>query len=161
MRRMWYGQPEADWHREAQYSVFLATYSRTTSSGPLSSRHPKKGRLRQLLILGPVRLSHFAHQPWLNPLSFLWDLRRILDRWLVDEKRLQPINLSIVSLMPISLKPAKKINASPEGVPYALTMMLPPNPSLVPILDTNSAKPCQSRPSFRLLARHLGTGKQL
>jgi hypothetical protein len=28
--------------------------------------------MSQLLVFRPFRESHFAHQPWLNPLNFLW-----------------------------------------------------------------------------------------
>jgi hypothetical protein len=53
------------------------------SSAELLSKHhflwilivppPKKRRLPQLSVFRPFRERHFAHQPWLNPLSFLWD----------------------------------------------------------------------------------------
>jgi hypothetical protein len=65
------------------------------SSAELLSKHhflwilifppPKKRRLPQLSVFRPFRERHFAHQPWLNPLSFLWDFFGICDRRFIGQ----------------------------------------------------------------------------
>src|SRR5258708_33586710 len=64
----------------------------------------QKGRLPHLLVLRPFRERHFAHQPWLNSLNFLWDFWRLFDRRFMNKIK-SGFSRSIASFNPFSLKP--------------------------------------------------------
>jgi hypothetical protein len=53
---------------------------------------PQEGCLSELLVFRPFRIGYFTDKLWLNPLDFLWDLGRILDRWFVCKERLEALD---------------------------------------------------------------------
>jgi hypothetical protein len=47
---------------------------------------PQECCLSQLLVFSPLGKRYFTDKLWLDPLDFLGNLGRILDRWLIGEE---------------------------------------------------------------------------